>query len=322
MRNYKFLVLFFLIPALMFWGCSDSTSSNKDVNEYEVLVEYLEGDGGDFINTTYTAIVGADHVKQNLGTAGQYLIDIRGEADYNLGHVSGAVRVDFANLLTHVEALTSSPDEIIIICYSGQTAAYGASLLRLMGHNNVYSMKFGMTSWNSAFDRWTSKCSNAYATQFETTSNAKGPAVEPPVIETGEKEGPAILRARVNELLAAGFGTVTISAATVFINPANYYINNYWPNDQYLNPGHIPGAKNYLPKQDLKSSTYLNTLPTDQQIVSYCYTGQGSAFLTAYLRVLGYDAYSLTYGANSMIYDLMPASKFSNAAIMEYEYVN
>jgi rhodanese-related sulfurtransferase len=323
MRNFKFLVLLFIIPALTFTfiGCSDS-SSNDDVDEYNVLLEYLESDGGDFINTTYTgAIKSAEQVKTNLGTSGQYLIDIRSADAYASGHVEGAVRVDWADLITHVEGITSNPTEIIIICYSGQSAAYGASLLRLLGHDNVYSMKFGMTSWNSDFDSWTTNCSNARVTQFETTNNPKGPVVDPPVLDTGEKEAVAILRKRVETVLEAGFSAGAVSHTDVFNDLDGYYINNYWPTDQYLNPGHIPGAINYVPKQDLKSENYLNTLPADKKIVSYCYTGQGSAFLTAYLRVLGYDAYSLKFGANGMIHDSMPASKFGAAAMMEYDYV-
>ena len=36
------------------------------------------------------------------------------------------------------------------------------------------------------------------------------------------------------------------------------------------------------------------------QVVTYCYTGQTSALLTACLRVLGYDAYSLKFGMNGL----------------------
>jgi len=324
MRNYKFLVLFFLIPALsftFFMGCSDDSTSSDPVDEYAVLVEYLEGDAGDFINTTYTALKTAEHVKTNMGTSGQYLIDIRSADAFTTGHVDGAINVAFADLITHVEGITTNPTEIIIICYSGQTAAYGTSLLQLLGHDNVYSMKFGMTSWHSDFDSWTANCSNLRITEFETTDNPKGPVVDSPVLNTDEKEGPAILRKRVEAVLEAGFGAGAIANSAVFADLNGYYINNYWPNAQYLDPGHIPGAVNYLPKADLKSDAYLNTLPADKPVVTYCYTGQGSAFLTAYLRVLGYDAYSLKFGANSMIHDSMPASKFTSGAIMEYDYV-
>ncbi len=61
----------------------------------------------------------------------------------------------------------------------------------------------------------------------------------------------------------------------------------------------------YTPKESLKLSADLKSLPTDKPIVVYCYTGQTSAYVAAYLRLLGYDARSLMFGANSMMYDIM-----------------
>ena len=37
-----------------------------------------------------------------------------------------------------------------------------------------------------------------------------------------------------------------------------------------------------------------------EDVVTYCYTGQTSAVVTAYLRVLGYEAFSLVYGMNAI----------------------
>ena len=79
MRKFKFPVLLILLPFIaysFFMGCSDSTSSNK-VDEYEVLVEYLEGPGGDYINTAAPAIKTASDVQIALTSGTQYLIDIR-----------------------------------------------------------------------------------------------------------------------------------------------------------------------------------------------------------------------------------------------------
>jgi rhodanese-related sulfurtransferase len=88
-----------------------------------------------------------------------------------------------------------------------------------------------------------------------------------------------------------------------------------------IDPGHIPGAVQYTPKQSIKLAADLKTLPTDKTIVVYCCTGQNSANLTAYLRVLGYDAKSLLFGTNGMIYNDMTTSKWSASAIMGYDYV-
>ena len=53
----------------------------------------------------------------------------------------------------------------------------------------------------------------------------------------------------------------------------------------------------------------------------YCWTGQTSANMAAYLRVLGYQAKTLLFGANGMIYDDLPSHKWSAGAIMGYDYV-
>ena len=52
----------------------------------------------------------------------------------------------------------------------------------------------------------------------------------------------------------------------------------------------------------------------------------GSAYISGYLRTLGYDARSLLFGANGMIYDRMVAESVPNPFdpghdIMNYGYV-
>ena len=58
--------------------------------------------------------------------------------------------------------------------------------------------------------------------------------------------------------------------------------------------------------------------------MTYCYTGQTSAVVTAYLRVLGYDAYSLTFGMNG-IWNENPAwvlNKWNDAIPVGLDYVS
>jgi len=55
----------------------------------------------------------------------------------------------------------------------------------------------------------------------------------------------------------------------------------------------------------LKRAGQLNTLPTDRPIVIYCFSGQHSAFVPAFLRLLGYNAKGLIYGTNGFMHDVM-----------------
>jgi len=312
-----------MLIAILLSGTFLFTSCNNEeaVNESEVLVKYLEStiDPVSWMPAIKTAQdVYGDNV---LGKV--YIIDLRSTEAYNSGHIANAVNVPAGEILTHLESADlSGKDYIAVVCYTGQTASWATCLLRMAGYNNAYTMKFGMSSWNAEFDSWTSNTSNQYYTDFVTTASDKGAEGDLPELNTGYDNGEEILTNRIEAVLAEGFGAAAISNGMVMSNPDDYYIVNYWPEDHYTDPGHIPGAVQYTPKATLTLDTDLKTLPTDKTIVVYCYTGQTSAFMAAYLCVLGYDAVSLKFGANGMIYDHMPASQWSEGAIMGYEYVS
>ncbi len=304
-----------------------AASCEKDedpINEAQVLVEYLEStEGGNYAATAMPAIKTAEYVK-TLNTAGtNYIIDIRAADAYAAGHIENAVNVPAGEVLTHLEGTTADDDkdEIHIICYSGQSAAWATSLLRISGYDNVYSMKFGMCSWHSDFaGSWNNKVSNMRSSQFTADATAKGAAGELPLLETGFTTGEDILAARVAEAFEAGFVPTAVGEAEVFGALDNYYIANYWSNDDYTNIGHIPGSMQYTPKEGMSLEGDLKTLPTDKTVVVYCWTGQTSANMAVYLRVIGYDARTLMFGANGMIYDDLPGHKWSESAIMGYDY--
>ncbi len=329
MKTTKLLLYSILVGSLIFTSCKKD--EEEAINESQVLVEYMESAnsplGKDYVSSDLPAIIPASEVKTLNETGQVYIMDIRSAADFATGHIANAHNVAFADILTHIEGVDLTPyTKVALVCYTGQTAAYGASLLRLMGYDKVYSMKWGMSSWNSIFDRWTSNLGNTQASAFTSTATAKGSAGSLPVLSTGKTTGQEILEARMSTLLTEGFDPAKITNLTVTGNLSNYYIVNYWPAAQYETPGHIPGAIQYTPKESLKLSVDLKTLPTDKTIAVYCYTGQTSAHLAAYLRLLGYDAKSILFGTNGMIYDNMVATSgmtvFNETQIMGYDYVS
>lgn len=334
MKNTKFLLLSLLVAFLFITSCSkDDEETTPQVNESEVLVNYLESTnsplGKDFVNTDMPTIMPAVDVFTLNATGQVYIIDIRSAADFATGHIANAHNVALGDILTHIEGVDlSSYTKVAIVCYTGQTAGFAASLLRILGYDNVYSMKWGMCSWNEEFaTKWNTAAANgnAFSTQFVSTSTAKGAQGNLPSLSTGKTTGQDILEARIDAVLEEGFSAAAVSNTAVFTDLNNYYIVNYWPAVHYTDLGHIPGAMQYTPKETIKLSADLKTLPTDKAVVVYCYTGQNSAFLTAYLRVLGYDAKSLLYGANGMIYDNLNdagLTVWSESQIMGYEYVN
>lgn len=298
---------------------TDLITVTVELTEAEKLVAYMEdptSPAANYANTAMPAIQTADHVRSLQLLQKVYIVDVRSAADYDAAHIDGAVNVAATDVLTHLEGIDLTPyNEVSIVCYTGQTAAWVTSLLRLLGYDQVYSLKWGMSSWNVAFSgSWTNNVGNTRSAQFTATATPKGPAGDLPTINTGGATEQDILEARVDAVFAEGFEAAKTTHAEVYGALGNYYIVNYWPADHYTGMGHIEGAVQYTPKADLASTSFLNTLPTDKTVVVYCYTGQTSANMAAYLRVIGYDAVSLVFGANGMIYDDMTAGKWNEAA--------
>lgn len=304
--------LLLILPLLAFTSaCSDDDDDDPitpPVNEAELLIAELEGTNGDYLNTTCPSIVKADMVYENVnGAKTWYIIDIRAADAFATGHVPGAVNVTMTDIFTHMANVdAASYDKIVIVCYSGQSAAWTTALLRLSGIMNVASMKYGMSSWHPDFDVISSKCSSQYESQFVTSASpAKPNAGSLPTLNTGKSTGAEILADRVSAVHAEGFGAAAVDAATVLASPDQYFIVNYWGEGDYLGLGHIDGSYQYTPKNDLKLSAALLTLPTDKTVVIYCYTGQTSANVAVILKALGYDAKSLKFGTQGMIWQTM-----------------
>lgn len=303
MKNSKILLLSLLAFLFFFSACEEDETVK--INETKILAEYL----GEYINTDpVPAMISATDVNNAILASSSTIsiIDIRDASTYAAGHIEGAVNVTLANLLTYYETNNlQTKTTVVIACFSGQTASYATSLLRMLGYTNVKALKWGMSSWNAATKgSWANNIGNSYTTSMVTTAGTKNAEGALPEINTGETTGDKILRARIEQLLTEGFDPAKITKDAAFSNSTTNYTANYWIQDHY-NVGHIPGAVQYTPKLSFSLAQELKTLPANKTIVVYCYTGQTSAFTAAYLRVLGYDAKSLLYGANGMMYDAM-----------------
>jgi rhodanese-related sulfurtransferase len=297
MKQFKFWVLSIFTISVLLVSCG------KTVDESLVLAEYLESSETTFDPAAINKLIPATELQTLVATQSAYIIDIRGEEYNTPGHIDGAVQVAPDAVLGHLESINFDDyEKVVIACYTGQTAAFVTTLANMAGYE-VYSLAFGMSSWNAATaGPWNNSVSNLYETELETSANEKAAEGAMPFLETGFEGGADILDARIAVVNEEGFDAIKITAATVMDSPEDYYIVNYWPENEY-NLGHIPGAIQYTPNNSMLTTADLKTLPADETIVVYCYTGQGSAFLTAYLRVLGYDAKSLLFGINGIATD-------------------
>ncbi len=349
MRRYIYINLAAsLVVAALLSGCSGSNGTKKANNEQQaeasgtatkpvvvgeetkLLMKYL-ADNGDYVRSKeYPSIIKASIVNDSLGT-NQLIIDLRSPARYSEGHIKGAVNRKFDNLPEYFETGIKpfKYDRIILVSDEGQLACYATSLLRLMGYGNVYAMRWGMSAWNKKYadEGWLKDVSGKYESDLETTENPRPEATAMPELKTGKTTGEDIASARFRDLFSEGTDSLLITADQVFSNPHKYYIINLERKDKYED-GHIPGAVRYKPSTTLGYVNEMASIPVDRPVVVYCSTGHNSAFATAYLRLLGYDARTLKCGNNSFMYGKMEKERttlswlpFTTAEVNDFKVV-
>jgi rhodanese-related sulfurtransferase len=336
MKKIYLHLLVAVLSVFVFSNCQNKQAELKDVaenlpaiDETEVLHQFLEL-SGNFINSpSVPSMVTADEVFENINNKAYYFIDMRSPELYESGHIENAVNVGQAHILDYFKNQfdASKYEKIVLVCKSGQLASYANSILQLLGYKNVYAMKRGMSGWNKQFadEVWLKHAGSSFADKLETTANPKAAKGKLPKIETGKRAGIDILEALAENAIKLESKDWGVTAEKVFENPANYYVINYWTEKEY-NAGHIPGAVQYTPKKSLSRNADLATLPADRPILVYCYTGQHAAYVVAYLRLLGYNAHSVLYGANGFMNSKMNEGgaighAFTSAEVKNYPVV-
>jgi rhodanese-related sulfurtransferase len=280
-------------------------------NETSLLLKDLETNG-DYVNSKeFPSLIKASLVFDNLDKK-MLVIDLRPASDFKKGHIKNAVNKRFEDLPAWFESGIKpfEFDRIILVSEDGQQASYTTCLLRLMGYGNVYAMRWGMSGWNAqlAENGWLKAVSGKYENKLDTVDNPMPPAKGMPELNTGKPTGEEIGKTRFAEVFKAGTSQIMIDADEVFAHPEKYYVINYERKDKYES-GHIPGAVRYKPDGTLGIISEMATIPQDKPVVVYCGTGHNSGFVTAYLRLFGYDARTLSYGNNGFMFDKMVAQK-------------
>jgi len=321
---YAFLLM--IVPALVLTSCTKDDDGNGDTpttqQGFALLKDFMKTNnfdlddmlgGGDWIAT-------ADAI-YNKGVDDYYIMDIRSQEAYDAGHIEGAVH---SSLVTIVADAVIADKQIIVVCYTGQSAGHAVMALRLSGYSDAQVLKWGMCSWNDFFTAgyWPDKVGNAVI-DFSGSWIAPPGDIMPsldfgePTWTTTTTDPAELLAERVSVMTGAFNG---IGNAAVLENFDDYFINNYWDLTDVEQYGNITGSFRIKPLT-LENSEYANLDP-DMVIVTYCWTGQTSSMITAWLTILGYEAVSLTYGANGMIYDDLTGHKWSAAQVMNYPYVS
>jgi len=328
------LIGFLLIPSLFLTSCDrgdDILDGTTATPSFSLMKDYMVSNSLDINNITagpggIVKFVAGAPAEADLANFldKYYIIDIRSSTDYGNGHIQGAKNVAFTDILTDAPNAGAKP--ILVVCYTGQTACYATSLLRLYGYSYTQALKWGMSGWNATTaGSWNNNIGSP-ADGNANWSYQSAPAnslFSDPTISSLSTQGLDILKSRVEQVVAEGFKTV--AGTDVLNSPNDYFVNNYFSATDYAGFGHIAEAYRIKEELLLVGNGY-QALDSDPnaKIASYCYTGQTSAVLTAWLRVLGYDAYSLTFGMNGLYNsnDAWTTNKWSAAVSKNLPLVN
>jgi len=316
--NFFLKLAFLLIVSISLFTTSCNNNNDDDDNNtidyVKVLTEYLKANNLDLTDMTTDWVATADVINADL--ANYYIIDLRKAADFANGHIDGAVNSTLTGVLD--AAKNAAGKTIILTCYTGQTAAYAHVALRLSGYSTCKIMKFGMSSWNADFDSWTANVSNqatGHANWSTTNTTKTAVNFSMPTFTSTATTGAEILKERVTYMLEKGFQGV--DAAEVLANPTNYFINNYWTEADVNTYGHITGA--YRINEDLTlAADGIKKLDPASTVLTYCWTGQTSALVSAYLTVLGFETKSLKFGTNALIHDALQKNKWTASGSFPY----
>ncbi len=247
------------------------------------------------------------------------VIDFRTENAYLAGHIPGAYHSTLATLIDDLSHGIPSDKPYLLAGYTGQVANQAKIAMELLGYNEVSCLLFGMSAWNASLDYWSPHCADNLVNPETENQNDQLTVHDYPDLQ-GDPE--TIVEVRVAEMLAAGFKG--LSYEQIAQHPDDYFVINYFGEADYLGqgssgaPGHIPGAFQYTPYASLGLGQMLNNIPTNQPVVVYGWTGQHSTQVVAYLNMLGYDAYSLKFGANSLFYSDLMAHRWSPGAMNDF----
>ena len=269
------------------------------------------------------------------------IVDLRTQDEYLVGHIENSINITTDSLYDYIaDHHNSGFPKIVLVSKNGQGSAYYTSLIRLAGFGKVYSLKYGMASWNIDFaDDWL----NAVGDDPEvfTFNNDNYPKNEltdlpNPPIDNPNAPIEEVIQNRIKKIISEGFN-FTHSYTTGLFAVGDAYLICYGPTILYNAPiqgtlgwlGHPVGTVKYFdsPFFEFRSINYLQTLPNNSEIVIYSYNGQLSACMTAYLKILGYKVKTYLYGGNALFYSRMITTgelvdfAFTSSNIMNFEYV-
>ena len=314
-------------------GCGDD--DDDGVNgpgaslEFDVIQANVDAYVDSDIGPVTTAQALFDNLNDGNASNNPTIVSVRSAAHYALGHIEGAINIPWRAIAEPENvAMLSKDDDIVVYCYTGHTGGVATTALRSLGYKAT-NMKFGMVAWSKdptvrATTPFT-EATEAHDFPVEATPNEPGTyALADPDYTSSNAEDVIVMAAIENYLVDSA---PVIKAQALFDNindgnAANDPVVVSVRAPEHYAVGHIPGAIN-IPWRQVTKSENLEKLPTDRQIVVYCYTGHTGAVATTALNLLGYDAVNMKFGMGAWTTDpaVRVAAPFSEDAVMGFPVV-
>lgn len=271
-----------------------------------------------------------------------HIIDVRTAEKFNSGHIEYAVNIIPNNLLVYLRDLELEENvKIALVCSDGQLSSYLQCFARIAGFNNVFTLHFGMASWNSDFSHsWKANSLSGQAPMYYYLDNFHNAApdnyIVPSIDLIDANSIPEKMYERIDRVLNNNnFTSQNIDdESSLFISIEDVYskydaesnsFSNlsiycydllelyqlYGNNSPTSSPSHPPTALHIDPplQFDYRLDNGIQKVPSGEIVIIYSSDGHASAFVTAILRVLGYNAKSMLYGANTFGGAIMPYTK-------------
>lgn len=85
---------------------------------------------------------------ERLRSGGAEVIDVRGQAEWEAGHIPGARNIPLGYLPDRLDEVSASKP-VVVHCQSGARSAIAASILQSHGRSNVSNLAGGFAAWSS-----------------------------------------------------------------------------------------------------------------------------------------------------------------------------
>lgn len=283
-------------------GCKEkaetgvAVKSSAYVRDAALLLEYF-GKNGNPVNQAEKAGVDAADLVYRF-TDNTAVVDLRSHTDYLRLHIPGSVNIPFDKLyfayLQRNQAFRYR--EIVFVCADGQQSAYAAALFRMAGVAHASYLEGGISSWNSALPQPTYP---GITPGGDAVSSTTGTVHSLPLIPSSVLRRDEMVQDRIRTLFREGLFKFSTRTSEQLPAKAKVQYVCYGTTADFAayHPGNsllIDITKGITTKNDLE------VLDPSAPILVYGQHAGHAAYLTACLRLLGYQATYLSGGMLSL----------------------